>query len=550
MEKSVYSYKNKRILIVDDQRAFQVMLKAMLTNLGAKHIFFADTAETAVKQCRDNKFDLLLVDYNLGSGKNGRQLLEYLRNNDLVPKHAIFFIVTGDNSRSMVLTALELEPDDYIMKPFSHNQLDTRVQRCFRKKNELTDVFNALRSKDYAQTALSCREQLKKDTRYKNFCRNLLAEMLIRTEDYDAAQALLESIVKEREFTWANITLGKVYFLQKQLDKAIGVLERVIKTNSLMIEAYEWLGRAYEEKGQAEKALTIVTRAAELAYHNVDRHKLLARIATEVEEFDVAKDSYGAILQLSRNSFYPAPAHLANYVRSIITAAKHAEDPVRRNRILQDVHSALFKGRHEEGQEEDFDFDIFEGICHARVHEAKGEMLKAKRTLLQSLAPILEHHDEAGTPILSESVFALAGIGEFEYAEEMLETLANRDVMDEVTSNALKETQQGEQKKIMDEFKSLNAMGKKAYDHQDFEAAKSYFTRALKKAPMNSGAAINKLQATLKLLTQAKRFNQNLADEAEDCISILEGVPLSQTHRERFLQLKEDYRQATRPTKK
>ena len=551
MNPEVYSYHKKKVLIVDDQRAFQVMLKAMLTNLGCDSVYFADTAEAAVKQCREISFDLLLVDYNLGSGKNGRQLLEFLRNHNLVSVDSMLFIVTGDNSRSMVLTALELEPDDYLMKPFSGHQLDTRVQRCYRKKSDLIDIYTALRNKEYDKTAAFCRRKLKEDTRYKNYCRNLMAEMLIRTERYDSAQVLLEKIVEQREFTWACITLGKVYFLQGHYEKAITTLEKVIKSNSLLIDAYEWLGRAYEAKGHPEKALSIVTRAAELAYHSVDRHKLLARLATDAQEFDMAKDSFGAILQLSRNSFYPAVEHLANYVRSILEAAKHTDDPHRRNRILQDVHSALFKGRQEEGRQEDFDFDMYEEICHARVHEAKGEMLKAKRCLLHAIEPILEQHENASTAVLAESMFALAGIGEYEYAQAMADTLANRDVLDDVTSKTLKKVTQGEMKDTLAVFNDLNKMGKQAYEHGDYEAARGYFDRALKKAPMNSGAAINKLQASIKLLITDKKQARKYTEECESCINTLEGVPLSGAHRDRFLALKTDFHQALRmPGKK
>ncbi|MCE2570200.1 response regulator [Motilimonas eburnea] len=550
MEQELYRYHSKKVLIVDDQRAFQVMLKAMLANLGCTAVYFADNAEAAVKLCREVPFDLLLVDYNLGTGRNGRQLLEYLKRNNLVSVESIFIIVTGDNSRSMVLTALELEPDDYLMKPFSGHQLDTRIQRCFRKKSELIDIFTALRDQKYDQVAALCRRKLKEDTRYKNYCRNLMAEMLIRTERYDSAQVLLEKIVEQREFTWACITLGKVYFLQGEHDKAITTLEKVIKSNSLLIDAYEWLGRAYEGKGNAEKALSIVTRAAELAYHSVERHRLLARLATDAHEYEMAKDSFGAILQLSRNSFYPAIEHLANYIRSILEAAKHTDDIHRRNRILQDVHSALFKGRHEEGRQEDFDFDMYESICHARVHEAKGEMLKAKRTLLHAIEPILEQHDDASTPILAESMLALVGIGEYEYAELMADTLSKRDVVDEVTSKTLTAVTQGEMKEALTTFNDLNKAGKQAYEHEDYETARGYFDRALKKAPMNSGAAINKLQATIKLLLLDNKQARKYTDECEACIGSLEGMPLSASHRERFLSLKDDFHQAVAKTSK
>ena len=44
----MFSYKNKKILIVDDQKAFHVMLKTMLTNQGAKSITFGRYCRAAL----------------------------------------------------------------------------------------------------------------------------------------------------------------------------------------------------------------------------------------------------------------------------------------------------------------------------------------------------------------------------------------------------------------------------------------------------------------------------------------------------------------------
>ena len=63
-------------------------------------------------------FDIYLIDYNLGAGKNGIQLLDHLRKKNLIPVHALCFIITGDNTKGMVLTAIEKAPDDYFNETF------------------------------------------------------------------------------------------------------------------------------------------------------------------------------------------------------------------------------------------------------------------------------------------------------------------------------------------------------------------------------------------------------------------------------------------------
>ncbi|TXH93929.1 MAG: response regulator, partial [Rheinheimera sp.] len=58
-----------QVLVVDDQRPFQVMLKGILKSLGLVSIQFASSGEQALSRCGQTEFDLLFVDYNLGAGK-------------------------------------------------------------------------------------------------------------------------------------------------------------------------------------------------------------------------------------------------------------------------------------------------------------------------------------------------------------------------------------------------------------------------------------------------------------------------------------------------
>ena len=96
-----------RLLLVDDQRAFQVMMKAMLQNIGINRINFANSAEEARRRCLKESFDIYLFDYDLGGGENGRQLLESLRDKGLIPPQSVVIMVSSDSSRAMVLRSEE-----------------------------------------------------------------------------------------------------------------------------------------------------------------------------------------------------------------------------------------------------------------------------------------------------------------------------------------------------------------------------------------------------------------------------------------------------------
>jgi len=280
----MFSYKDKKFLIVDDQKAFHVMLKTMLTNQGAKNISFVDSAESAVKLAHRREFDIYLIDYNLGSSKNGAQLIDYLRNNQLIPNTALCFIITGDNNKGMVLSAIEKSPDDYLMKPFSQTQLFNRLSKASQKKIALADIFDALHEKDYVQGITLCKEKIHSEPKFRGLCKHLLADIFIETKQYSAAERILKPLVDQRPLVRASISLGKAYYLQRKYPQAIELLKNIIDSHPLQIEAYQWLARAYQQSNELNQALKTLTLAANLTHHSIDRHQEVALLAKEMHE--------------------------------------------------------------------------------------------------------------------------------------------------------------------------------------------------------------------------------------------------------------------------
>ncbi len=540
-----YNYSDKKILIVDDQRAFQVMLKAMLQNFGATDVFFANTGEAAVKACRKRKFDILLVDYNLGTGKNGGQLLEELRVSKLLDVDALFFIISGDNNKSMVLSALEMEPDEFITKPFSQFQLHNRLARANLKRQSLRGIYQALAEKKYHKVIELCDEQIEQDSRYSNYCRNLRVEAQIALEEYSAAKDALEAILKERKQTWAKATLGRVYLLLNDNKNAIETLNRSVAESPLLLTAYDWLARAYRAEGELDKALETVLKASKLAVNSLERQQLLAELAMESGDLTLAKETFSTILQLARRSIHRGPHHLCNYVRSLIDEAQSEDDLYRKNRLLQEVNSVLFHARREEGKDDDFNFDAFEGISQARVHATKGELNKAKRLLFDSHEGLLDAPNKVSGELLPDTFLTLNSVGEFEYAMPFAEELEKRQGIDPVSLQSAKKVLKAEDFELkLGQFREYNKMGIEAYEEHRYQDAINYFDKALNVAPGNTGAILNKIQAILKQLNQnPKGMSGQMLSECKTTIKQLDGLKLNDNHAERYSTLKNEFQQ-------
>lgn len=538
----MFSYKNKKILIVDDQKAFHVMLKTMLTNQGAKNISFAESAENAAKLAQQKEFDIYLVDYNLGSGKNGSQLLDYLKNNHLIPTTSICFIITGDSNKGMVLTAIEKSPDDYLMKPFSQTQLFNRLAKAASKKTILADIFEALKEKDYSLAISLCKEKIQTEPKYRGVCKNLLADILIQTKNYQGAEKILQPMVDNRPLIRASINLGKTYYLQKKYPEAIKILNRVIENTPLQMEAYQWLARAYQESGELNKALTILTHAANLTNHSIERHQEVALLAKEMDEHKIMLSSYSAILQLSRNSFYPDPCHLANYIHSIINYAKDQDDMDERKDILKKVQSTLYQSRFEEGRNKNFDFNNFDSICQAKVFLVLDQPLKAKRKILSTLQKNETLIEEIDDTLLCEAIFSLLDIGEFDYATPYLDELKTRHILD-ATAQASIEQATGERlESRMHNFKTYNKQGIQAFTEKSYKHAIECFNRALELEPLNSGALLNHIQVEIQLLRQAKNEPfKLLLSSCQSSFSLLSNTRLLEHHLKRHDELQKEY---------
>lgn len=530
----MFRYNDKKILIVDDQKAFHVMLKTMLSNQGAKEIVFVESSDQAVKVATHTKFDIYLLDYNLGSGKNGVQLLDYLKHNKLIPEHALCFIITGDSNKRMVLTAMEKSPDDYLMKPFSPVQLSTRLAAAAQRKAILQEIYSAITKKKYKLAISLCQQKIDKSPEYRNLCKNLLADIYIEMGHFASAERILQPLIELRPLVRPSLSLGKSYFLQKKYKEAIEILDRLIKHSPLQMEAYRWLARAYKSDGQLSNALNILTRAASTTHHSIERHQEVALLASEMEEFVVMLSSYSAILHLSRNSFYPDPCHLANYLRSILTFAKQEKDMMVRKTILKKITSTLYQSRFEEGKNKDFNFNGFDQIYQANVHFALNEPLKAKRRIFNTLNNIEVPINEFDTTFLAESLFSLLDIGEFDEATPYMDELAERHIIDSTTEINIKKLTGDLLTTRINNFKDYNKTGIKFFTANRYQEALENFDKALMLEPLNSGAILNRSQVYIQMLQEKPKEKSHLITKIQDSIALLNNTHLPKVHAERL----------------
>jgi len=121
-----------RILLIEDELLLGDAIELSLQKMGFE-CFWVKTLAQANEVLQSQKFDLLVLDWNLPDGEG----IELLRH----PKRRQWMVIML-SSKSNVLDRVEglkRGADDYLPKPFSFHELEARIQALLRRRKEVKE---------------------------------------------------------------------------------------------------------------------------------------------------------------------------------------------------------------------------------------------------------------------------------------------------------------------------------------------------------------------------------------------------------------------------
>jgi DNA-binding response OmpR family regulator len=129
----------QQILVVDDEPRFVRLVEANLETEGYE-VLKAKNGKQAVEMAASEKPSLILMDVMMPE-MDGFQACERIREFSTVP--IIMLTAKGDEEHKV--RALNLGADDYVVKPFSANELLARVQAVMRRAQRSAPEFSDTR---------------------------------------------------------------------------------------------------------------------------------------------------------------------------------------------------------------------------------------------------------------------------------------------------------------------------------------------------------------------------------------------------------------------
>jgi two-component system KDP operon response regulator KdpE len=115
------------ILVVDDEPQIRRVMRATLSAQGYV-ISEAKTGEEAVESIRKQRPDLVLLDVNM-PGMGGIEACREIRRMSDAP----IIMLTVRNAERDKVSALDAGADDYVVKPFSIEELLARIRAALRR---------------------------------------------------------------------------------------------------------------------------------------------------------------------------------------------------------------------------------------------------------------------------------------------------------------------------------------------------------------------------------------------------------------------------------
>ncbi len=320
--------KDTRVLIIDDHVLAKGYMKYSLEELGFSNITYVDKVQHAMTKIRHEQFDLIICSYNLQKDHDGYHLYDQLKHEGELDPSTAFIFISADTTSDLVHSIVELQPDDFLAKPFTVNELDKRLSKVLVRKRALKDVYRFM-GRGQLTKALSEAELFLSNPKNSEFFPLALktkGELLLACGHLEQAKEFYQAIINVQPFTWAQLGLVNANIHLNNDDEAEKlVLELAFKSDS-QLAAYDLLSALQIKQKDFEAALECVVMATEISPRNIRRHKTALDLSRITHDYETQFEAAKKIVKFAKDSIHDKPENYLNVARAGIDFAMTADE--------------------------------------------------------------------------------------------------------------------------------------------------------------------------------------------------------------------------------
>ena len=213
---------------------------------------------------------------------------------------------------------VELQPDDFLAKPFTVRELDRRLGRLLTRKQVLKPVYKFIEQGSLDKALLELENFLTepRNSEFFPLALKLKGELLLACNHYDEAREFYQAIINVQNFTWAQLGLIRSFIsldLDEEAEKL--VIELALKQDS-MLAAYDLLAALQIKHKEFEDALESVEVASEISPRNIHRHAKALDLSRLTHDYESQFEAAKKIVKIAKNSIHDKPEIYLNVARA------------------------------------------------------------------------------------------------------------------------------------------------------------------------------------------------------------------------------------------
>jgi DNA-binding NarL/FixJ family response regulator len=499
-------YRCKQLLILDDCAPVRAAIKSMAQQIGFESIHLARTANEAIAKCSEIPIDFILSDFNLGEGKDGYQVFETLKTQQLLSPLSCFIMVSAENQRQIVHGMIELQPDDYLLKPFTYQQLEERITRAVKNRIALRKIYVSLFDHDYHNAIIECDKTVISKPEFALAALRIKGELLLKQRHYAKAEQFYQQVLQQyKTLAWARLGYALACFYQERWEDTELQLADLTQYDETKVEAMDWLSRLYVKYRRYQIAHDTLYEAVLLSPKNITRQKTLANLASIVGDKPAAARISAKIVGAARHSINDIAENYLNQARTLVDAAYCGN-------VLERAVTINNAAKIVDHLAKRFDVSKLNAeitILRSRFLAAKGELAEAKQMI--SDIP-LSYQQQISIDSCMDAAKAYFELGDLYASQsyiERLQHILDRDDFLTETQRIMLEMEQARHEELKAKLKQINTEASEAYQRENFNVAFDRFAETFDYMPTNPTIALNIMQTMVRgatLTPQSQRY--------------------------------------------
>ncbi|WP_414827544.1 response regulator [Alteromonas sp. H39] len=528
-----------RLAIVEDNATARASLRSHILPTGLFEVSSFGSGAELKAALRTQHFEVILLDFHLGTGKNGVAWVQALRQSRFIKPSTGIIFITSDRLPQTIGQIIDVHPDLLIIKPYSISTLTRQLEHYMTYRGFVSNVLASL-DKGNTKHALSQLARLAQEDvprRLQSDVTKLQARLLYEDKQFLRAQQLYETVLTQSDqVLWAQWGRIKCQYAAGNYGACSEQLSALLNVNLAREQAFEWLAcLCYEQEAytQAEHYLDNIkpsdlsvpaTRLKTLTYHKQNR---------VLEGIDLLQKKR-AMNRSAKDAFNDFTFTLAEFYLQL---AEESPETNRQESLSQARKLVGIAGRSQHDQQLTQKRDYL--LAYAAVLD--GDNKKAALMLDNDSMNAITRTD---TPTLLVAAKVNDALGRKEKARQLMELATQRNTtiedLSEQTVNAseilLSEQQMG---LAGDKAFELNDKGTQWFLKHRFQEAMPFFYDAYRLLPAIGAFALNLLQCMVESKTvQYRRYT------IRRLLAELENKEMNATNRSRFRQLRQQVQDA------